>query len=68
MHKKRIATAKYCHVNQLADVFGRVIGDEYVEIEKPLEKYRFSFAIENNQTDYYFTEKISSLLKANSLF
>lgn len=64
LHKKRIAAAKYCHENRLADVYGQVIGGGYVEIEQPLTEYRFSFAIENSQTDYYFTEKITNCFAA----
>lgn len=67
MHKKRIAAAKYCYANHLADVYGKVVGGGYVEIEEPLEKYRFSFAIENNQTDYYFTEKITNCFAAQTI-
>ena len=67
MHKKRIALAKYCHVNQLADIYGQVSGGGYVALENPLEKYRCSFAIENNQTDYYFTEKITNCFAAQTI-
>ena len=56
--KKRVAAARFCHSNHLADVYGKVIGGNYVDITKTSGKYRFSFAIENNQTDYYFTEII----------
>ena len=64
MHRKRIEAARYCFRNQLADVYGKAIGGDYVEIEDVLEKYRFSIIIENNQTDYYFTEKITNCFAA----
>ena len=64
MHKKRIEAAKYCFHNQLADVYGKAIGGDFVEIEDVLEKYRFSVIIENDQTDYYFTEKITNCFAA----
>lgn len=67
MHKKRIDTAKYCHRNKLADVYGRAIGGEYVKIEDVLENYRFSIIIENDQTDYYFTEKITNCFVAQAI-
>ena len=67
MHAKRIAAAKYCYSNNLADVYGKVIGGEYVEIERPLKDYRFSFAIENNLSDYYFTEKITNCFEAQTI-
>ena len=67
MHKKRIATARYCYNNHLADVYGKAVDGGYVEIEEPLMDYRFSFAIENNQTDYYFTEKITNCFAAQTI-
>lgn len=67
MHRKRIVAAKLCHNKQFADVYGKVIGDGYVEIEKPLEEYRFSIIIENNQSDYYFTEKITNCFAAQTI-
>lgn len=67
MHRRRVAAAKYCHNNHLADVYGKVINREYVEIEKPLTEYRFSFAIENSQTDYYFTEKITNCFASQTI-
>ena len=67
MHKRRIAAARYCHANQLADVFGKVVNGGYVEIEVPLKDYRFSFAIENIQSDYYFTEKITNCFAAETI-
>ena len=67
MHKKRIAAAKYCHNNHLADVYGKVVSNNYVEIETPLQNYRFSFAVENEQTDYYFTEKITNCFAAQTI-
>ena len=67
MHRKRGAAAQYCYHNQLADVFGKAVGGDYVEIERPLTEYRFSFAIENSQTDYYFTEKITNCFAAQTI-
>lgn len=67
MHAKRMAVAQYCHSNGLADVYGRVIGGDYVDIELPLTDYRFSFAIENNSSDYYFTEKITNCFASQTI-
>ena len=64
MHKKRIETAKYCHRNYLADVYGKAIEGDFVRIEDVLEKYRFSVIIENDQSDYYFTEKLTNCFAA----
>lgn len=67
IHKVRIATARYCQTNGLCDVYGKVVGSKYVAIEEPLKKYRYSFAIENIQTDYYFTEKITNCFAAQTI-
>ena len=67
MHKKRISAARYCRDKCLADVYGKAVNGGYVEIEKPLQEYRFSFAIENMQTDYYFTEKITNCFAAETI-
>ncbi len=67
MHRKRVEAARYCYRNQLADVYGKVINGDYVEIEEPLKEYRFSFAIENIQADYYFTEKITNCFAAQTI-
>ena len=32
-----------------------------------MTEYRFSFAIENSQTDYYFTEKITNCFAAQTI-
>ncbi len=67
MHRIRLEAARYCHRNGLADVYGRCVSDRYVSIEEPLKDYRYSFAIENDSTDYYFTEKITSCFAAQTI-
>ncbi len=67
MHKKRIKAAQECYKKNLADVFGRAIGEGYVELENVLKKYRFSIIIENDQREYYFTEKITNCFAAQTI-
>lgn len=67
MHKKRVKVAKYCYENGLLDVYGKVVSNEYVDIELPFKEYRFSLVIENMQTDYYFTEKITNCFAAQTI-
>lgn len=66
-HRRRVAAAKYCHENKLADVYGRVIGGGYVEIEDPLESYMYSIICENEQAEYYFTEKVTNCFAAQTV-
>lgn len=66
-HKVRASIARYCKNNHKADVMGKFDGGSYVTIEEPLQKYRFSFAIENEISDYYFTERLTSCLLAQTI-
>lgn len=60
MHLVRQAFAQKCKAEHLADTFGRFDGGPYVPIELPFQHYRYSIAIENEITPYYFTEKITN--------
>lgn len=66
MHLVRAETARICKRDHLADVFGQFDGGRYVEKygEEVLQDYRYFLAIENDITDYYFTEKILSCFAA----
>ncbi len=66
-HKVRMAIARYCKDNHLADVMGKFDGGSYVSTEESLQPYRYSFAIENEITDYYFTERITSCFAAQTI-
>lgn len=66
-HKVRAEIAHYCKTNHKADVMGKFDGGSYVTTEEPLQKYRFSFAIENEISDYYFTERLTSCLMAQTV-
>lgn len=61
LHKFRIDIANLCLKEGGADTFGTFKdGNSYVNINDTLTKYRFSIAIENDVTSYFFTEKITN--------
>ena len=62
-----MSIARYCKDNNKADVMGKFDGGKYVSTEESLQAYRYSFAIENEITDYYFTERITSCLAAQTI-
>ena len=58
LHKFRLDLARYYKKSSLVDTFGTFDGGQYIKISDSLEKYRYSFAVENDITSYRFTEKI----------
>lgn len=67
LHKFRIALANYCKINRLADTFGTFDGGMLCDISRSLTGYRYSIAIENNISDYFFTEKITNCFAAQTI-
>lgn len=67
MHKIRMEVARYCRDRRLADVMGTIDGGSYVSIEDSLRSYRYSIAIENQLSDYFFTERITSCFLAQTI-
>lgn len=66
-HRIRMEIARFCKKTKKADVMGLFDGGTYVTTEEALQKYRFSFAIENEISDYYFTERLTSCLMAQTI-
>jgi hypothetical protein len=60
LHKARIELAKYFDKGSLVDCFGTFRGnkDDYVDAFTAHAEYKFAIAIENDISDYWFTEKI----------
>jgi hypothetical protein len=58
LHNFRFELAKYYKNSNKVDTFGAFDGGNYVELNVPLDDYRYSIAIENEISPYYFTEKI----------
>lgn len=50
-----------------ADTFGKFDGGEYVPIDVPFEAYRYSVAVENYISPYYFTEKVMNCFAAETI-
>lgn len=68
LHRFRLELAKTCKKERLADTFGRFDGGEYVEsVDETLDRYRFSLIIENDISDYYFSERLTSCLAAQTI-
>lgn len=58
LHKIRIGIARYLKTTGKGDVFGTFDGGNPIKIADSLTDYRYSFAIENNINEYYYTEKL----------
>ena len=68
LHRFRLALAKMCRAERLADTYGRFDGGDYVKsVDETLDRYRFSFIIENDISDYYFSERLTSCLASQTI-
>lgn len=68
LHRFRLELARTCKKDNLADTFGKFDGGNYVEsVDETLDGYRYSFIIENNVTDYYFSERLTSCFAAQTV-
>lgn len=68
LHRFRLELAKTCKKERLADTFGRFDGGDYVQsVDETLDRYRFSLIIENDISDYYFSERLTSCLAAQTI-
>lgn len=67
LHKLRIAVCRYCKRNGVADTFGTFDGGKYCLVDDTLREYRYSIIIENDISDYFFTEKITNCFAAQTI-
>lgn len=68
LHRFRLELAKTCKRERLADTYGRFDGGDYVQsVDETLNRYRFSLIIENDISDYYFSERLTSCLAAQTI-
>lgn len=67
LHKARIELSKYCKKNHLADTFGTFDGGELCCIDDSLKDYRFSIIVENDISDYFFTEKLTNCFASQTI-
>ena len=67
MHLVRQKFAFKCKSLPNVDTYGKFDGGGYCPIELPFEKYRFTIAIENLVSPFYFTEKILNCFAAQTI-
>ena len=68
LHRFRLELARMCKREKLADTYGRFDGGEYVkDVDETLDRYRFSLIIENDISDYYFSERLTSCFAAQTI-
>lgn len=60
LHYLRLAVAWKCKKEGLADTFGTFDGGRPVTMAETLKPYRYSIAIENQISDYFYTERLIS--------
>lgn len=67
LHQVRMDIARKCRAMKLADVYGTIDGGALVDIDDTLERYRFSIVIENDISDYFFTERITNCFASQTI-
>ena len=67
LHLSRLNLAKEVKAKNMVDTFGTFDGGGYTKLADTLTDYRFSIIIENDITDYFFTEKITSCFAAHTI-
>lgn len=68
LHRFRLALARMCKQEHLADTYGRFDGGDYVQsVDETLDDYRFSLIIENDISDYYFSERLTSCFASQTI-
>lgn len=60
LHYLRLDIARKCKKEGLADAFGTFDGGHAVTMAETLKTYRYSIAIENQISDYFYTERLIS--------
>lgn len=68
LHQFRLELARKCKKEQLAQTFGKFDGGSYIKnVDECLDKFRFSIVIENDISDYYFSERLTSCFAAQTI-
>lgn len=67
LHKYRYDLAMKCKREGLADTFGTFDGGSMVKMADTVNDYRYTFAIENDITPYFFTERLTSAFVAQTV-
>ena len=67
LHKYRYDLAMKCKREGLADTFGTFDGGSMVKMADTVNDYRYTFAIENDISPYFFTERLTSAFVAQTV-
>jgi len=67
LHKFRYDLAFKCKNERLADTYGTFDGGPLIKLADSLTDYRYSIVIENDISDYWFTERITSCFAAMTI-
>lgn len=67
LHEVRLELSRFCKRNKLADTFGTFDGGRHCLIDDSLNDYRYSIIIENDISDYFFTEKIVNCFASQTI-
>lgn len=68
LHQFRLELARRCKKDQLAHTFGKFDGGSYIQsVDESLDRFRFSIIIENDISDYYFSERLTSCFAAQTI-
>lgn len=68
LHQFRLELARKCKKENLAYTFGKFDGGIYVQsVDECLDDFRFSIVIENDISDYYFSERLTSCFAAQTI-
>ncbi len=68
LHQFRLELARRCKKDQLAHTFGKFDGGSYIKsVDESLDRFRFSIIIENDISDYYFSERLTSCFAAQTI-
>lgn len=68
LHQFRLELARKCKKEQLAQTFGKFDGGSYVKsVDECLDTFRFSIVIENDVSDFYFSERLTSCFAAQTI-
>lgn len=67
LHRFRLALARKLKSCKFVDVYGNFDGGMHVQLSQTLTNYRFSFAIENDQKPFFFTERLTSCFASMTL-
>ena len=67
LHNYRYNLAHKLKREALADTFGTFDGGKYAELSEVLNPYRYTFCLENDVTPYYFSERLTSALAAQTI-